>query len=324
MRSAGPGAAPLCIEWDPALVEAAVHLVARGDLRRWRVYRKTLDPLYDAPDRERTIPPATFSLFREWGLGRPVDELLRTLPVVEAAGRLAAGRADGGRPAGAHASGAVAPGARALLARSRAPGDEGADLLVGDGVTLLVRLQAERFLDQAALVLFLRHELAHVRDMLDPAFGYRPDLGLSGRTLAEKELVRGRYRVLWNLAIDQTETCPVSLEARQLEFDRAFAALLPGQRERLAERFRSPALRRHDALLAAARDPWAFLGEGRHGPVAGQPCPLCAFPTHDWDPRPPAATIRAEVPTWEAAMGACRQCADIYRILEAAAPAASA
>jgi hypothetical protein len=271
------------VEYDPALVEEAVHLLARADPARWRAYRKRVDPLYDAGDREARLPAATLDLLREWGGAGAVHEALLLLEGVD----------------------------RALVARSRRPGDEGADLLVGAERTVLLRLGAERFADAPALARFLRHEVRHVADMLDPAFGYRPDLGMGKRTRAEQELVRARYRVLWDLAVDGREGCPVPPEQRRAELDRAFSALDPGQRARLA----AAAPRTHDALLSVARDPWAFLGEPRtKGAAKGEPCPLCGFPTHDWDPEPPSDAIRADFPAWQPVQGACRQCGDLYRV----------
>ena len=149
--------------------------------------------------------------------------------------------------------------------------------------------------------------------MLDPRFAYVRDLGATGRTRAEQELVRSRYFVLWNFAIDRIEEPPVDAEVRRAQFDRVFAALSPEQRAR----FEDPSLRTHPILLAAARDPWKFLGEPRKGLVGGQPCPLCGFPTYDWDQSPAAEAIRADLPDWEASRGACRQCGDIYRVVAA-------
>jgi hypothetical protein len=275
------GAAPP-IAFDPVLVEEAVHLLARAGEARWREYRRRIDPLYDEPERETAIAAAHLELFRAWGAEELVAREVRGLPV-----------------------------ARALVARSHRPGDEGADLLVGEGKTVLLRLGAPLFLDRERCARFLRHEVRHVRDMLDPAFAYAPDLG--GRTRAEQELVRARYFVLWNLAIDRVEPSPAPPEVRRAQLDRAFAALTPEQRERLAARFGDPSLRTHPFLRAAACDPWAFLGEPRRGAAPGQPCPLCGFPTHDWDEAPPANAIRADFPAWEPPHGACRQCADLYR-----------
>jgi hypothetical protein len=279
----------MIVEYDPLLVEAVVHELARADARRWLAYRRQVDPLYERADREATLPAAHFELFRDWGAHEPFEgELVRL------------------------------PAARALVARSRRPGDEESDLLVGDDGTrtVLLRVSAERCRDAPALRLFLRHELRHVADMLDPAFGYRPDLGLRGRTRAELDLARARYRVLWDHAIDQVEAPVTAEDERRSRLARAFVALSAGQRARLERAFSDPAGRTHARLCAAAGDPWAFLGEPRGaGALPGQPCPLCGFPTFDWDPSPPEAAIRADVPGFCAAQGCCRQCADIWRVV---------
>jgi len=280
------------IEFDPRLVEEVVHRLARADRDRWRDYRQAIDPLYERPDREERIPVALLGLFRAWGAAGLCETPLS----------------------------AIADAERALVAQSQRPGDEGADLLVGGtcGRTLMVRIAPERFLEPEPLGRFLRHELRHVGDLLDPAFGYEPDLGVRGRTRAEKEIVRQRYRVLWNLAVDAVEPGIVPPDARRAELDRAFAALAPDQRTRLARRFADEAaLRTHASLLHAARDPWDFLGEPRTtAAVPGQPCPLCGFPTYDWADEGdlPVERIREDEPAWTAAAGACRQCADLYSV----------
>jgi hypothetical protein len=274
------------VSYDPQLVEETVHRLASEDPERWRVYRRRIDPLYERADRDAALAAAMLDLFRRWGPARWCEEALALIEGVDGA----------------------------LVARPRRPGDEGADLLVGAHRTVLVRLDGERLLEPQALRVFLRHELRHVADMLDPSFGYRPDLGAPGRTRAEKELVRSRYRVLWNLAIDAVEASPVPPAARRRETERAFAALDAEQRARLMARFGDPALRTHARLVAAARDPWAFLGEPRRpGCAPGQPCPLCGFPTYDWSDDPPGDAIRADFAAWEPAHGACRQCCDLYR-----------
>jgi hypothetical protein len=272
------------VVWDPILVAEAVFLLARADDARWATLRRLADPVpRSAVERLAAIDAV---LFREWGAAALVEGALALAKEVH----------------------------RALVARSNGPSDEGAELLVGETRSVLVRLRPERFLAPAPLVVFLRHEMRHVADMLDPAFGYRPDLGVCGRTRAQDELARDRYRVLWNLAIDQVETPPVDAATRRAQLDRAFAAVSEALRDRLAAAFRDPAARTHERLAAAARDPWAFLGASRKGgPSAGSPCPLCGFPTHRWDPAPPKEAIARDFPLWSEADGACVQCADIYR-----------
>jgi hypothetical protein len=256
------------IDLDPRLVEEAVYLLARADEARWLELRRRIDPLYDSKDRERHMEAAHRDFFRAWGAEAVIEEALRPVEGPQ----------------------------RALVARSIRPDDEGADLLVGEERTLLLRLVATRFLDLPALGRGLRHELRHVTDMLDPAFGYRPDLGASGRTRAELDLVRDRYRSLWDRAIEAVEPSPLPPEVARARFDRAFGALSPGLRETLHSRFADPALRTHATLVAASRDPWAFLGAKRaSGPAPGSPCPLCGFPSWSWDPAPPAGAIRADI-----------------------------
>ena len=274
------------ITYDPGLVEEIVFLLAGADEARWRERLRRINPLYECDDHDRAIPEAALGLFRDWGMARLCEEALA--------------------PAAAVGQG--------LVVRSHRPGDEGADLLVGDERSVILRLAPPRFLEPDALRRFLRHEMQHVVDMLDPGFGYRPELKASGDTHAERELVRGRYRVLWDVAIDVVAPSPVAPELRELQVARAFSALDEEKRVRLVGLVRDPANRKHATLAAAARDPWEALGEERSTlPTAGQPCPLCGFPTHAWDDAPPADAILCDFPDWNESSGACRQCADIYR-----------
>src|SRR5947199_335551 len=72
--------------------------------------------------------------------------------------------------------------------------------LKGVGIKLLPR----RFYDPA-LPRFCRHELLHIKDMLDPAFLYDPDIKV-GNTPGEESLILARFRVLWCLSIDSRLT----------------------------------------------------------------------------------------------------------------------
>ncbi|MGQ0613393.1 MAG: hypothetical protein ACT4PV_06620 [Planctomycetaceae bacterium] len=280
------------IVFDPLLVEEAVYLLARADQGRWKEMRARIDPLYGGEERPMAI--AHLTLFRAWGAAAPFEELL---PLAEGSSRM-------------------------LVARPRSPSDEGAELLVGAERTVLVRVAPERLLEPAALRRFLRHEMRHVSDMLDPAFGYHPDLGVKGRTKAQENLVRDRYRTLWNLAIDAVEEPPVPSEVRRRQLARAFSALEPDSLRQLTSAFADPARRRHEELASAARNPWAWLGvPRRHGPAAGEPCPLCGFPTHAWSPAPPTDAIQSHYPDWSPAEGVCVQCADMLRTAQPCPPA---
>ncbi len=42
----------------------------------------------------------------------------------------------------------------------------------------------------------------HISDMLDPDFGYRPDLAPAGTEPGRRHLFSERYRVLWNITVN--------------------------------------------------------------------------------------------------------------------------
>ena len=67
---------------------------------------------------------------------------------------------------------------------------------------LVIRLRPLTLLDSKAVAALLQHELTHVADMLDPAFGYERALPPSGEGPSADTILRDRYRVLWDTTID--------------------------------------------------------------------------------------------------------------------------
>jgi hypothetical protein len=112
--------------------------------------------------------------------------------------------------------------------------------------------------DQEALVTLLRREILHVLDMLDPAFGYIPEVSSGESDPALMTLLRERYRVVWDATIDG-RLCREGLlgtgvrAARLAEFTSAFPALMEGAQTAFAEWFdgRQP---RHAAIVAFIRE----------------------------------------------------------------------
>ncbi|MBI1992044.1 MAG: hypothetical protein HYS71_02225 [Candidatus Omnitrophica bacterium] len=105
--------------------------------------------------------------------------------------------------------------------------------------TLFIGLQAARCLDRDRLVSFLRHEFLHISDMLEPAFAYDPHAAFGGESEPEDELIRGRFRVLWDLWVHARmrrrrgwQTI-LDDEARRRDVMRAFAFLNPADQEGL-------------------------------------------------------------------------------------------
>jgi hypothetical protein len=294
------------LTYDPDLVEEAVLLaegqMGRVDARAFRLQRDRIYGVADAEERDRRFRALHDSWFLRVGLHRPVDRAMSERP--ELADRLAEGRV-----------------VRAVTRRQ-----EGADLLdcgVGESKTrpmLVVRLQPATFVAADALLTLLRHELLHISDMLDPAFGYQRALPRSADGPSYDNILRDRYRVLWDVTIDGRLARAGLLSdtrvrvTRQQEFSAVFRMLGDRCHEVFDEWFdrQQPS---HASLLAFALTP----DKDRRGAdnVTGR-CPLCRFPVGSLDPRPERlssaarAAISTEHPAWRIEQGVCSQCLDLY------------
>ncbi|MBI3028232.1 MAG: hypothetical protein HYY64_01810 [Candidatus Rokubacteria bacterium] len=280
------------LEYDPRLVEEATLLALRG-AEEETAFRRERDGLYEIADpeaREAAFRAFHAAWFERLGLGRPIGWALKERGLILRA-------AD-----------------RCLLAYAPSAREEGAELLVAERRrSVAIRLAPVTLLAPERLLAFLRHELLHVADMLDPRFAYEPWLPSAGAGPAHRELLKERYRVLWDAYIDgrlsRLGWAPAGVRAERLgEFKRSFPTL--GERAEVEfERFFNATWLRHAELVAFAADP----------PGGGGCCPLCRFPTHAFEPEPdllpPAVKerIRSDFPEWEPAAGLCLQCADLYR-----------
>ena len=154
--------------------------------------------------------------------------------------------------------------------------------------------------------------------MVDPAFGYCPVLPPSAQGPVHDNLIRDRYRILWDTTIDGRLTAQGHLpsdtrERRRNEFCAAFP-MLGTEGESEFNRFFRSSNSTHQQLVRFATQP--SPGEETH-PTGS--CPLCRFPTHLLETRPgplPSTLvkrIREDFPTWSPEDGLCPQCADLYR-----------
>ena len=293
--------------FDEDLVEAVVFLCASGrrkgapplQIRRFHVARERLYSILDPDERNAAFFDLHLEWFREWRVEEFLREAARDFPLLASTLSSLAFR------------------------KARARTDEGAELFVNAGHerNAIVALRAERFEASEPLRRFLNHELQHVSDMLDPAFGYSPELALTNAARAGERLVRERYRLLWDVTIDgrlHRRELPTegSRERRWSEFDRAFAFWPEEKRQRTFDSLWLASTPRHGALLALASDPRDL--RNAHQPLHGAPCPLCGFSTFEWAGASvftPEITqaVRVGFPHWTPARGACARCAEVYQ-----------
>ena len=303
------------VQCDPSFMEEAVFLElsareAAADLGAAKAFHAERGALYDAQgsaeQREAAFHQLAARHFRELGLAELLMERFGEVPLVAA-----------------HVQTAIV---RRVFCRR----DERVELYVlpgseahrdpGSLTTLLIDLQAVRCLDRRRLVAWLRHELMHISDMLDPAFAYEPHQELGGEYELEDDLIRERFRLLWSLLTEgrmrRKGWQPVAEEpTRRKEFERMCASWEPARREAVWGDLGSRERWTQRELLELARDErlTRMLGQG------GIRCPLCHFPARegvrDWSHERAAVAeaIRADYPAWQPSYGACLQCVELYR-----------
>jgi hypothetical protein len=296
------------ILYAPDLVEETVLLaertLAKADARTFRRERDRLYDLIDTDRREAEFRAFHLRWFARLELHRAIEDIVSA-------------REDILRCVGA-----------CRVSRAIARRDEGADLLApspasasnGDArPTLALRLRPPSLLDPASLGSFLEHELMHVSDMLDPAFGYERSLPASDDGPSSDNILRDRYRVLWDVTIDgrlarRGRADPTVRETRRQEFAATFA-MLGDDEPRLFDDWFDRIEPTHRALVAFAQAPG---GAGGTSTADSGRCPLCHFPVAALDARPGGlsaaaqAIVRDEYPAWRPEQGLCAQCLDLY------------
>lgn len=284
------------IVYEPALAEDVVHLASCDNPSRVAEYRALQEEVYGQPPDKRhdAFYGVHRKLMRHWGLDTPLDNVAAEFHFPD---------------------GNVS---ELLVARARSSGEEGADLS-WDTQRLGVKVRAERFLDQGALAIFLRHEFMHVSDMLDDDFGYQPErLDL---TPSQEAQVRERYGLLWDISIESRlaamgKETTASHDTWETRFGGRFTSLPAEQRSLIFGRiWDSPPLR-HREILEKAIDPARFLGaDTTPAPrTPGTKCPLCSFPSYQWvdAPSPALDAVKADFPHWQPEQGMCPRCGEYY------------
>ena len=293
------------IAYDAVLVEESVLLAERrlspAEAGSFRAERDRLYSVEDPDEREARFEELHGRFFLQLGFDRPLHEVLAERPELLLRSR----------------------GCRILPAVSRQ--DEMADVRAEIGApaeaapSIVIRLRPQSLLDPETLRTLLRRELLHVADMLDPAFGYRKELPGIDTDPAMVNLLRERYRVLWDASIDG-RLCReglLDLRARALrlfEFARAFPMLSDRAETAFAPWFDGPRPT-HAAIVAFIQEP-----RGLGTADAGR-CPLCRLPTPALERGPQGldpevlGAIERDHPAWRPAHGWCARCAEVYEAL---------
>lgn len=299
------------IDYEPRLVEEAVLRALRGRPEE-RLFHREREHAYRIPDpdaRGAAFDALNFAWYERLGFARPLAQALDEQPLLRTAvARCAIGRSLRRTDAGSE-----------LLVRAPRPEETAAECRL-----LRILVSPDAVVDGDAFSTFLRRELQHAADMLDPRFGYEPTLPPSGGP-AHDRLLRDRYRVIWDTTVDGrlVRTGRLTAVARTLrrdEFLHAFVALGADAPAAFARFFDDPAPT-HAAIVNFVRTlPSAAAGT----------CALCGFPTMDLEPDVAALPkdmlleIADEFPGWAPETGCCRQCAEIYRTRQLSAAAAAA
>jgi hypothetical protein len=327
------GTTASAIDFDPALMESVVTRAITNNLSGpagfdAKSFHAESDPLYRVADlhqRAAQFRGLYARWFRRGQFDVPFADALAEL--LQVAGRIArttitaaASRAE------ERADLAVEPTGK--LIEIRATPELGAPRY-----WLGISIQPSRLLDRPLLRRWLRHELWHIRDMLDPAFEYRredltPASG-PGERLPQR-VVQDRYSLLWSLSIDarieRAGLLPLhSKDERLARLAGAFPGLAAPQYAAILQSIGDPRCLRHPELLELARWPRKLLGENADAasldqPIRGSACPLCRFPTFAWADvhrpvaQPVVAAVQQAYPGWTPDLGICHTCFDLFSI----------
>lgn len=247
-------------EYDPRLVEQATFLAARRVPERECAMHERLDPLYriaDAESRQRAFREAYSELFRRLGLDRIVPAFVLEFPLLSGRiGRCIVREADRRR-------------AQSVDLYRDTSGD-GAN---GDERVLIIALCPECLVDQDRLRPWLYRQLRHIEDMVDERFEYEREL--PGTSTAQRNLVRDRYALLWDIFVEGrlirsgilTRDGTVGLQA---SFDSVFSQGSASPSRLGFEWLLDQDGLTHAQLMSWAVEPHRFPGEEKGGSSGGK------------------------------------------------------
>ena len=302
MQLAQP-APPYRLEFDPRLMEDAVLLRISGHIQEAEFHqeRERIYEIRDEEKRDKRFREFHQQWFVRLDLAHAVESALDDYPLLTR----------------------DTQGCRVMFAMFST--QEGADLYGDSPATIVIKLRPCHLRETSTLLAFLRHEFMHLHDILDPCFAYQLELPQSEVGPTYDNLIRERYRVLWDTWIDgrllARGWAPAAVKQRRLaEFKATFSMLGEGWEAKFSEWFTWP-VRRHEDLLAFALHPVSEHPHDDSQQIQTGRCPLCRFPSFDLqDGRgvdsQTVQEIVADFPDWTSDQGLCRQCSDLYQARE--------
>ncbi|MDR4508624.1 MAG: hypothetical protein MRJ65_10390 [Candidatus Brocadiaceae bacterium] len=305
------------IEFDPGLIEEVLFKELRlregeGDLKLSEEYHSLADPIYESfslDERSPQFRKIEWDFFNKLGFVALIENAFNEYPAFEDV---------------------VAGG---VIVKAKSKHDEGSNLTKGldDKKRIKVKLLSERFHDAGYLQKFMRHELMHVSDMLNDAFGYRDEV-LGGNPM-EQSIITERYSTFWDIFVDSRilkngkETIG-DKDSRYEEFAALYMGFPDESKKAIFETLWGDETLTHGRMLELATDVHKVL-EIAHDKMPenlkqkkkvllpGSLCPLCQFRTYNWvyidEDSEIVQDVKADVPDWSPEDGACDRCVEMYR-----------
>jgi len=308
------------LHFDPQLIEEAVFIALKNsaEAASFHTERAPLYEILEVDEREQRFGALYRYWFKRLNLTDVIVQALREQPIL------------------------TSEAGSCIVLRSLSKLREGAELLVSANIrgasragrTIRLLLCPESLLDGPTLLTFLRHELLHVVDMLDPAFGYEPELPRMEGGPAYDSLLQERYRTLWDSSIDgrmvRRGWLAESVRAQHLSNFGSVFPMLGEETENYFSRFFDGNFHTHSGFVSFAVKPETVRSNTAQAHEPGSRCSLCGFPTHAFEPVPAElphevmSEIWSDFPNWRPTDGLCVQCADLYRARRISGAAAMA
>ncbi|MDP2644011.1 MAG: hypothetical protein Q8P24_03670 [Desulfobacterales bacterium] len=293
------------LTFESDFVESAVFLAIRqneaegsgGSAKQWHTQRDKIYAVKDTQSRAKAFRELDEEWFIRLGLRQRFDSLLNVFPILEDT--------------------SLVIRIRRALSRK----DEGSELYIqGKVKTNLIKFQTVRLFEADYLEKFLHHEWLRVSDMLDPVFQYSPHAALSGASELEDNLIRDRYRLLWEFYVSirllkMGFRILTSLTRQKQLMDRAFSKWTAEAREKILWEIANQKHQTQSDFLKLAKDEKLMVPLGQGGLL----CPLCHFTSFDpadlsFQQNPMVIEeIKRDHPNWNIDWGICQNCFDLYQ-----------